>query len=635
MAEQRKTRRKTPRPDRKDGARDTLPPLRAVPDAPGPGPGTAAPPASSRHVSPELSPPCAATEPDGYSTQMLDRAIKAHMARFTRGVTPFGLSSRMFNWWVHLAGSPGKQLQLAEKAVNKATRFAMAHASPALSGRGDPCILPLDYDKRFDAPEWQRWPYNMIYQSFLMAQQWWYNATNNIDGMSAKDEKVISFVARQMLDMMSPSNAIWTNPEVLAHTAREGGANLVRGMQNLMEDWQRAASRKPPVGAEDYLPGREVAVTPGKVVWRSHLMELIQYAPQTDTARPEPLLIVPAWIMKYYILDLSPHNSLVQYLVEQGFTVFMISWRNPDAEDRDLGMADYLGAVEEALDVIGRIVPDERVHGIGYCLGGTLLTAKAAQMARDGDDRLKTLSLFAAQTDFEDPGELQLFISESEVSFLEHMMWDQGYLDTSQMAGAFQLLRSKDLIWSRYVHEYLMGRRQPMFDLMAWNADATRMPYRMHSEYLRQIFLDNELAKGQYRIGGKPVAITDIDAPIFCVSTTGDHVAPWQSVYKLHLLTDTDVTFVLTSGGHNAGIVSEPGHKGRSYRIAMAREDDPYTAPEDWRARVPEQDGSWWPELVRWLGQRSGKPKEPPQLGVPGAPDLPSNDAPGIYVHQR
>ncbi len=586
-------------------------------------------------VPPELGLRCDRVLPGNFSTQGMDRVFKSNLARYTMGVTPFGLSASMFNWWVHLAGSPGKQAELFEKAARKATRFAMASGQQFGQGQVDPCILPLSHDKRFDAPEWQQFPYNLIYQNFLLLQQWWYSATNDIDGMSRDDERRVSFAARQILDLMSPSNGIWTNPEVIAQTIREGGANLVRGTQNLIEDWERTTAGKPPVGAEDYQPGRDVAVTPGKVVFRSHLLELIQYAPQTETVTSEPILIVPAWIMKYYILDLSPHNSLVRYLVDQGFTVFMVSWRNPDAEDRDLGMNDYLDAVSEALDAVGTVVPDQQVHAVGYCLGGTLLAAKAAQMARDHDERLKTVTMFATQTDFEDPGELQLFISESEVSFLEHMMWDQGYLDTKQMSGAFQLLRSTDLIWSRYVHEYLMGRRQPMFDLMAWNADATRMPYRMHSEYLRHIFLNNELSQGKYRVGDKPVAISDISVPIFCVSTTGDHVAPWQSVYKLHLLTDTDVTFVLTSGGHNAGIVSEPGRAGRSFQIAHTPAAANYMAPEDWRAQTPLQDGSWWPELVGWLRDRSSGETAPPPMGPPGARADALDDAPGSYVFQR
>ncbi|MCK8465537.1 alpha/beta fold hydrolase [Aliiroseovarius sp. S1339] len=584
---------------------------------------------------PELSLRCDRVLPDNYSTESLDHAIKAHLARFTMGVTPFGLSSLFFDWWVHLAGSPGKQVQLMEKAMRKAAQLAITTGQQMQKGEADPCILPLEHDKRFDAPEWQQWPFNLIYQNFLLTQQWWYNATNDIDGMSRRDEQAVSFVARQLLDLMSPSNSIWTNPEVIAKTTQEGGANLIRGAQNMIEDWERAISGKPPVGAEDYLPGRDVAVTPGKVVYRSHLFELIQYAPQTDTVAAEPILIVPAWIMKYYILDLSPHNSFVRYLVEQGHAVFMISWRNPDANDRDQGMAEYLDAVDQALDAVGEVVPDAPINAVGYCLGGTLLATKAAQMARDHDDRLKTMSLLATQVDFKDPGELQLFISESEVSFLEHMMWDQGYLDTKQMAGAFQLLRSTDLIWSRYVHEYLMGGRQGMFDLMAWNADATRMPYKMHSEYLRSFYLDNALSQGQYEVGGKPVAITDISAQVFCVSTTGDHVAPWQSVYKLHLLSDTDITFVLTSGGHNAGIVSEPGHRGRSYQITTTPHAAKYVPPEDWRAQAPLKDGSWWPEFVTWLRAHSSGTGKPPHMGGTESRAVPMGDAPGTYVFQR
>ncbi len=590
---------------------------------------------SMEPISPELSLRCDRVRPDNYSTQSLDHATKAHLARFTMGVTPFGLSSSFFNWWVHLAGSPAKQVQLAEKAARKATRLAVAAGQQDGQTQVDPCILPLPHDKRFDAPEWQQWPFNLIYQNFLLTQQWWYNATNDIDGMSRNEERVVSFAARQVLDMLSPSNTLWTNPEVIAQTTREGGANLVRGMQNLIEDWQRSIAGKPPVGAEDYLPGRDVAVTPGKVVFRSHLFELIQYAPETETVASEPLLIVPAWIMKYYILDLSPHNSLVRFLVEQGFTVFMISWRNPDAGDRDLGMQDYIDAVSDALDAVGGIVPDTKVHGVGYCLGGTLMSAKAAQMARDHDDRLKSMTLLATQVDFKDPGELQLFTTESQVSFLEHMMWDQGYLDTKQMAGAFQLLRSTDLIWSRNVREYLMGERQEMFDLMAWNSDATRMPYKMHSEYLRSLYLENQLSQGQFEVDGKPVAITDISVPVFCISTTGDHVAPWQSVYKLHILSDTEITFVLTSGGHNAGIVSEPGHAGRTYQMSVTPNAANYVPPEDWRTRTPVNDGSWWPEFVTWLRAQSSGTGAPPVMGGADSGAGALQDAPGTYVFQR
>jgi polyhydroxyalkanoate synthase len=571
--------------------------------------------------------------PEPHPGRALDRVAKAALAQMTNGVTPYGLSSKVLTWWIHAAGSPGKQLELAEHAARAWSRFLGFAAHAAQGEAAEPCIEPMEHDHRFDDPAWAAFPYNVMQQGFLLTQHWWYRATNDVDGLDRHDEQVVSFLTRQMLDTVSPTNFLWTNPRVAARTREEGGRNLMRGAQHALEDWERLRDGRPPVGAEDFVPGRDVATAEGRVVHRTHLMELIQYTPQTGTVAAEPLLIVPAWIMKYYILDLSPHNSLIRHLVDQGFTVFAMSWRNPTAEDADLGMEDYAAAVEEALDAVQAIVPERKVHGVGYCLGGTLLTAKAAQMARDGEDRLASLTLFATQTDFSEPGELGLFISESEVSFLEHRMRERGYLDRHEMAGAFQLLRSNDLIWSRYIQEYLLGEREEMFDLMAWNADSTRMPYRMHSEYLRRLFLENQLSNGKFALRGGPVAVSNIHAPIFCVSTTRDHIAPWQSVYKLHLLADTDVTFVLTNGGHNAGIVSEPGHAGREYQIRCTREGERYLAPQAWRERAERREGSWWPALTGWLRARSSGESAPPAMGAERYP--PQEDAPGTYVFQR
>ncbi len=572
--------------------------------------------------------------PGHYTAHALDRAFKANLARLTGGVTPAGLAGIYFDWLSHLALSPGKQLELIEKAGRKGVRFARYAGQSAVDFSTPPCIEPLAQDHRFRNAAWQQWPYNLIYQSFLLTQQWWHNATTEIDGLAPERERVVEFVARQLLDRVAPSNSPWLNPEIAQATLETGGMNLVQGWQNFVEDWERAIAGKPPVGAEAYRVGRNLAVTPGKVVYRNHLIELIQYAPTTEQVYAEPVLIVPAWIMKYYILDLSPENSLVKYLVDQGHTVFMISWRNPDSNDRDLGMADYrrLGPMA-ALDVIGKIVPGQKVHTAGYCLGGTLLSIAAATMARDGDQRLASLTTFATQVDFSEAGELLLFIDESEVAYLENMMWDQGYLDGYQMAGAFQILRSNDLIWSRLAHDYLLGKRQPMNDLMAWNADLTRMPYRMHSEYLRHLFLNNDLANGRYRVDGRPVVINDIRAPIFAVGTTKDHVAPWRSVYKIHLLADADeVTFVLTSGGHNAGIVSEPGHPRRRFQIRTQQEGAVYIDPDTWQQSTPTQSGSWWPAWQHWLSERSTAKVRPPVLGIPDYPAL--ADAPGSYVLQ-
>ena len=288
-----------------------------------------------------------------------------------------------------------------------------------------------------------------------------------------------------------------------------------------------------------------------------------------------------------------------------------------------------------ALDAVGAVVPDRKVHAVGYCLGGTLLAIAAAAMARDGDDRLKSLTMFAAQTDFTEAGELMLFINEGQLAFLEDMMWEQGFLDSRQMAGAFQMLRSNDLVWSRIVREYLMGERQPMTDLMAWNADATRMPYRMHSEYLRHLFLDNDLAEGRFEAGDKPVALTDIRVPIFAVGTERDHVAPWRSTYKIHLLTDTEVTYLLTTGGHNVGIVSEPNGRGRSFRVMTKNASDRYVDPATWLVQAARKQGSWWPEWAAWLNACSGEPALPPGIGAVAAGLAPLGDAPGSYVLQE
>ena len=568
----------------------------------------------------------------------VDRMLHATLGRITQGISPASLSAAFMDWAVHLAGSPGKQQELLEKAVRKASRFALytAHAFPREPG---PCIQPLPQDQRFSHPGWCEWPFNLLQQTFLLTQQWWHNATTEVRGVTRHHQQVMTFTARQLLDMLSPSNVLFTNPEVLQETVKTGGMNLVTGGFNWWNDVERLTAGKRPEGADAYQVGHNVAITPGQVVYRNRLIELIQYAPASKDVYAEPVLIVPSWIMKYYILDLSPHDSLVKFLVAQGHTVFMISWKNPTAGDRDLGMDDYLklGPLD-ALNVVSRLMPKAAIHAAGYCLGGTLLAIAAAHLARRGNSanqRIKTISLFASEVDFEEPGELSLFIDESQIAYLEDIMWDQGYLDGSQMGGAFQLLNSKDLIWSRLVHDYLMGIRPGMNDLMAWNADRTRLPFRMHSEYLRSLYLNNDLAEGRYLVDGKPVALTDIRAPVFSVGTLKDHVSPWRSVYKIHLLTDTEVTFVLTSGGHNAGIVSEPGHPGRSYQIKLQGAEEKYLDPDSWLAVAPRLEGSWWPTWRAWLaGHSSAKRGAPPPLGNAKAGYPPLADAPGRYVLQ-
>ncbi len=588
----------------------------------------------SRRPQPARTAAHAAEEADPVSS--LDRLLQATVGRFTLGISPVALWLAYADWAMHLSTSPGKCQQLTEKAVRKAVRLLLA-APRLLSGvPSDPCIEPLPQDHRFDSAEWQRPPFNLIYQAFLLNQQWWHSASTGVGGVSPHHEQVVAFATRQLLDTISPVNFLATNPEVMSATVREGGLNLVRGALNFWSDWERYAGGKPPSGAEAFKPGERVALTKGEVIYRNRLMELIQYTPTTRKVQAEPILIVPAWIMKYYILDLSPANSLVKYLVDSGYTVFLISWHNPTAEDRDLGMDDYLRlGVLEALAAVQATVPKLRINAMGYCIGGTLLAIAAAHLAGEGKAPLNSITLLAAQTDFSEAGELSLFIDDSQLKFLEDIMWDQGYLESRQMAGAFQLLRPNDLIWSRVAHEYLMGRRAPMTDLLAWNADATRMPYRMQSEYLRRLFLDNDLFEGRYQVDGHAIALADIHVPIFAVSTESDHVAPWRSVYKINLLGDTDVTFLLTNGGHNAGIVSEPGHPGRHYRVSHRPAAARYVDPEKWYAAADIHQGSWWPAWLAWLRQTSRGRVSPPPLGARSKGYLALGPAPGQYVLER
>lgn len=566
----------------------------------------------------------------------LDKISQAFLGRLTLGISPASIVAAYFDWLIHLAMLPGKNLKMAEKALNDALQVALYAVRSAADPSAEPVAEGSPLDRRFSNDKWALWPFNVLSQSFLSVENWWKEATTKIAGVSCHHEDVVSFVTRQLLDICSPSNFPFTNPEILQETICNSGANLLKGMVNFAEDWERAVSGKKPVGMEAFKVGVDVALTPGKVVFRNRLIELIQYAPVTDDVFAEPVLIIPAWIMKYYILDLSPHNSLVKYLVRNGHTVFIISWRNPGTEDRDLGMEDYrLLGIMDAIKAVGAIVPATRIHAAGYCIGGTLLTIAASAMGRDNDDRLKTVTIFAGEADFTEAGELMVFIDESQVTYLEHLMWEQGYLDAKQMAGAFQLLRSNDLIWSRLIHDYLLGKRQPMFDLMAWNADTTRMPYRMHSEYLRKLFLNNDLAQGHYMVNEKPITISDIRAPIFAVGTEKDHVAPWRSVYKIHLFAETEVTFVLTSGGHNAGVVSEPGHPRRKYRIGTKGPSDNYTDPESWKAATKKREGSWWVAWQKWLAAHSDGVTKPPEMGSPERGYPPLEDAPGTYVLQE
>jgi polyhydroxyalkanoate synthase len=567
-----------------------------------------------------------------------DRLWRALVMRRTLGRSPVSLGTAFADWFGHLAFAPTVQRELAIEAWEAFGRFCQYGFTCAF-GAAPPrecCVAPLPQDTRFADPAWQRWPFNLIHQGFLAQEQWWQKATTAVPGVSKHHALQMSFVVRQVLDQFAPSNFVATNPVVLRETAKKNGRNLWDGARHLVEDSYRLYAGEPPVGTERFKVGETVAVTPGKVVFRNDLIELIQYAPQTETVHPEPILIVPAWIMKYYILDLSPENSLIDYLVKAGFSVFSISWRNPGREQQGVGIDDYIKlGIGEALTAVRSIVLGHPVHAVGYCIGGTLLAIAAAALGRQRNDCLGTLTLFAAQTDFADAGELTLFVDESEVTFLDDMMWLQGVLDAKQMAGAFRLLRSNDLIWSRVVRDYLLGERTPVTDLVAWSSDATRIPYRVHRDYLRRLFLDNDFAAGRLLVDGVPVGLSNIRLPTFVVGTTWDHIAPWKSVYKIHLQANGDITFVLAQGGHNTAIVNPPPGAGRGYRIDTRAHNDPYMSPDEWIESHQPQAGSWWPAWVDWLRRYSSEPTVPPAVGsaLRGYPPL--GDAPGTYVHER
>lgn len=558
-----------------------------------------------------------------------DRPIRREVSQFFGGVSPAATASLVCDWAFHLMSAPDKQVSLAHKAQESWIDWLDYVAKGCPSDEVDLPIRPARRDRRFTSEAWAQPPFSAWAQAFLLAEDFVDHATSDVPGLDAASDRAMTFMARQIMDAFAPSNFLPTNPEALNRTFETSGANLVSGGAAFLRDWQ--AQLQETKSRPSLEVGREVAVTKGKVVYRNHLMELIQYEPATKTIHAEPLLIVPAWIMKYYIMDLSPENSMVRYLVEQGFTVFMISWRNPGVEDADLGMEDYLkhGPLA-AVSYIKEATGAAQVHTAGYCLGGTLLSIAAAKLAREGDESLRSMTLIAAQTDFIDAGELMLFITESQVSVLEDVMEAQGYLDARQMTSAFQMIRSNDLIWSRMIQSYLMGEEAaPMTDLMSWNADSTRLPARMHSEYLRQMFLNNDLAAGRYVVDGHPVSLRDIRIPVFGLGTETDHIAPWKSVFKIHNLGHADVTFVLTNGGHNAGVISEPGHKRRHFLQYTTRDQDVTLTPEDWRAVAEPHDGSWWPSWAKWLaGHSSGRHDPPAYESVLG-------EAPGTYVRME
>jgi polyhydroxyalkanoate synthase len=568
----------------------------------------------------------------------VDREFRALLAQCTKGMSPMALSLATLDWISHLAISPGRQLYLLQSFIGKVADLNVYAVQSlfvdALEGPAS------GIERRMSGPNWDKWPFKVFAQAHQVARDLIQEAAFGVDGVEDEHEVLIHAVAERVLEMLSPANFPLTNPVVLEATVKENGQNLLRGLKSALKDLvlkitkgkfsKNRFLKAPP---SRFKVGQDLAATPGKVVFKNSLMELVQYTPVTEKVGAEPVLISPAWIMKYYILDLSPKNSLVKYLTQQGKTVFAISWKNPTEEDNSIRFEDYVqSGIMAAINTVSAICPKRKIHGVGYCIGGTLLAAAAAAMAGNDDDRFQTLSLFAAQTDFSEAGEISRFIGKSQLSFLEKLMWKQGYLSSEAMGSSFSSLRASDLIYGARVDRYLLGKESNANDLMTWNADGTRMPHRMHSEYLKSMYLENRLAKNQFEIGGKIISLSDIHVPVYCLGTETDHVAPWKSVFKIHQLVNGELTFALTSGGHNAGVISGPEHPRRRYRVHTRIPGDKYLSPDAWMDSTDVHEGSWWPNWDQWIDNHMSSSIKPPKVGSSSKGFEPIYDAPGEYI---
>ncbi|MDX1605403.1 MAG: class I poly(R)-hydroxyalkanoic acid synthase [Candidatus Competibacterales bacterium] len=499
---------------------------------------------------------------------------------------------------------------------------------------GEPAVAPERSDRRFRHEDWQQnFVFDYIKQSYLLTARWLQSTVGRIEGLDERSRRKLDFYTRQFVDALSPSNFPATNPEVLRATLDTGGGNLLKGLQHLLEDLERGKGRLSirQTDLEAFQPGVNVAITPGKVIYQNDLMQLLQYVPTTEEVYRRPLIVVPPWINKFYILDLREQNSFIKWWVDQGFTVFVISWVNPDTRLAEKNFEDYLReGTLAALEAVEQATGEREVNMAGYCLGGTLLACTAGYLAARGDDRLQSCTFFATMLDFECPGELEVFIDEEELTALERRMREKGYLEGSEMATTFNMLRANDLIWSFFVNNYLLGKEPFPFDLLYWNSDSTRMPAAMHSFYLRNMYQQNLLKEpGGITLLGKPIDLTRITQPIYSVAAVDDHIAPWTSVYSGARLFASPVRFVLGGSGHIAGIVNPPAAGKYHYWTHDTLSED----PETWFRAAERHDGSWWADWHAWVEPLSG---DKVAARTPGDGRLkPIEDAPGSYVRQR
>ena len=499
-----------------------------------------------------------------------------------------------------------------------------------MGGKVEPMVAPSSGDKRFRDKDWQEnQVFDFIKQSYLLTANWLQNTVGNVEGLDTKSRRRIEFYTKQFADAIAPTNFVFTNPQVLRTTLQTNGENLVKGLKNLLDDLERGGGNLSiRQSADAFRVGENIATAPGKVVFRNDLIELLQYEPTTETVYERPLLIFPPWINKFYILDLKPENSFIRWAVAQGYTVFVVSWVNPDKRLAKKTFENYMHeGIFAAVDAVQAATGQQSVNAIGYCIGGTLLSATLAYMAAKGDTRINAATFFAAQTDFTEAGDLQIFIDDAQLEALEQQMSAAGgVLEGSKMATTFNMLRANDLIWSFVVNNYLLGKDPIPFDLLYWNSDTTRMPEATHLFYLREFYKNNALARGKMELGGVKLDLGKIKIPVYLQSAKDDHIAPFRSIYKTTKLMKGPIRFIIAGSGHIAGVINPPSAQKYQY---WTNAKLPATV-EAWQEGAKEHPGSWWPDWDAWLSKLSGD-KVPARKPGDGKLKV-LDDAPGTYV---
>ncbi len=569
------------------------------------------------------------------SQKLLQRFIDKHASTDLNDIDPLGVLPAFAAFTEELVRDPSRLLEVQFEAWQTYMKIWHNAAERMFGGNTAPAVSADAADRRFKAEDWEKNPFfDYVRQTYLATARILQETVAGTHGLDEKTRKKVEFYMGQFVDALAPTNFAATNPQVLHATVETGGRNLLDGLKNFLADIDPAdgSLRTRMVDSSAFELGKNVAVSPGKVVYQNELMQLIQYAPTTSEVYQRPLLIIPPWINKFYILDLQPKNSFIKAAVDQGLTVFVISWVNPDEKLAHKDFDDYMreGPLA-ALDAIEQATGETSFNVIGYCLGGTLLAATLALMKARGDERIEAATFFTSMIDFAEPGDLGVFIDEEQLDSLEQKMSERGYLDGAEMASTFNMLRANDLIWSFVVNNYLLGRQPMAFDLLFWNSDSTRMPARMHSTYLRQMYLHNRLCQpGGMTIEEVPVDVSQVDIPVCFVSAVEDHIAPWKSTYAGARLFAGETKFILSQAGHIAGIINPPGPRqyGHFTGPAPASMD-----AEQWLAQATQHETSWWPEWYTWITAHGGARVAAREPGAGGLPAL--EDAPGSYVMAR